>query len=154
MRSGRLINVPFQTTVYEAAFGVPVEIEYRLVPENETSFFDDSVSIDIVFEDNGQLAKFLLLHPWFVNHVVFVWRVKEKTHNVMVQSFHAITIEPKKVIVCKVKVDVVDTLTACQVIEDSRNTIENYDGTGASKLKEDHESRKYFKSGLIPRLDI
>jgi hypothetical protein len=154
MRSGRLLNVPFSTQVYEATFGEPVDIEYRLAPESETSFFDDSLSIDIVLNDEGKLAKFLLLHPWFVQHVVFVWRVKEKTQNVMVQTFHAVTMEPGKTIVCRVKVDTVDTLTACQVIEDSRNTIETYDGTGASKMKEEYESRKYYKSGLIPRLDI
>jgi len=154
MRSGRLIDVKFNTTVFEAVFGQAVVVEYRLGPESETSFFDDTLSIDLVLQQEGKVPQFLLLHPWFVKHVVFVWKVRETTHNILVTDFKYVTHEPNDVIVCRVKIKPIDNLTACQAIEDARRTIESYDGTNASKLKDDYESKDYFKSGLLPRLDI
>lgn len=151
---GQVIEPPFDTTVYEATFGAPVTVEYCLTKESETSFFDNVLSINLILSNAEQLAQFISLHPWFCQHVVFVWKLKQKTHNVMLTTFNHVEIEPGNVIICGVHIQPVDTLTACSVIEESRNTIESYDGSGASELKAKHDARKYFESGILPRLDI
>lgn len=139
--------------VYEAAFGAPIFVEFRLI-DSETSFFEDTLSIDLVIDNDTQMGKFLQLHPWFCKHIVFVWGQRGKTLNVMLTDYRMCMAEPNATVICGVKIQPVDTLTACDVIEESRITIENYDGTNASALKEQYDAKQYFKSGLIPRLDI
>lgn len=154
MVRGSLIgtNLP-PAHVYEAAFGAPVQVEFRLI-DSETSFFEDTLSIDLVISNETKIGKFLQLHPWFCQHIIFVWGQRGKTHNVMLTSYRMCMAEPNATVICGVRIQPVDALTACDVIEESRLSIENYDGTNASDFKDKHDAKQYFKSGLIPRLDI
>ncbi len=151
---GQKLNPPVVTNVYEAPFGTPVTVEFRLRQESETSFFDDTLSIDIVVDSGSEVGKFLLLHPWFCKHIVLVWNSRNVTHNVLITDFLYVAQEPNAAAIVGVKIRPIDTLTACHAIEEARQTIQTYDGTEATKLKEKYDARDYFKSGLLPRLDI
>ena len=158
MTRGQRMPNPKEAIVFEASYGAPVEVQWMLTRENETSFWDTTLSVDFVLDTTSKLAGFLLLHPWFCQHVVFVWKTIKPpfTCNLLLTSFKCVTIEKDKTVIVGVRPKAIDSLQACEIIEESRRTMEQYDGTGVNKLKEEHDARakRYFDSGLIPRLEI
>lgn len=147
MIKGHKIPHPEDVSVREAIYGTDVKLEFWLTRESETSFFDNVFSGNLIFDTSTQLGKFLCLHPWFCQHVVFIWRESGQVRNIMIKSFKGTLLGTGSISVEGVEVQPVTNLFACEVVEEARQAIETYDGTNASKLVEKfHErAKQYFQ---------
>jgi hypothetical protein len=141
MISGR--QIPHPVEVFEAVFGTPVKVEFWLTRESETSFFANVFSANIILDASTKLAQFISLHPWFCQHVVFVWKENGKTSNVVIKSFKYTNLLYKSIGIMGIEVHPVSNLLACEIVEDARQAIETYDGTEASKLQETFTKKHY-----------